>query len=175
MKNAILLSGLIFLFACSKDDIKLINSYQVQNNTIELNDALIWLTPDWFKIELYSPDIEMTAGVPTVEPSYTGHGNYLFFSFMIPDTSGEISEGTYTYSKIEYEAFYFSTGALVMELEGIEADGDIHIVKNGTVTIQKSNDNMVIDFSCTLNGDIGLTGNYTGPVNIWDDGIGDWN
>ncbi len=175
MKIFFVLLSFLIVLACSKDnDNKQFNSFTFQGTNYELDDGLIWITNEWFKIELYSPGVNMTAGIQETEPRYIGDGEILFFGYMIPSSSGEISNGEYTFSSEGTESFTFSEGLIAIGLDLIDYNGDIYQVTEGTVNVQNNDGDVVIDFNLTLTGGEKMSGNYTGPIYIWDDSINDW-
>ncbi len=177
MRKTIFLLAFVLVFACNKDDNTgdTSNSFTYQGTSYELNNGLIWITNLWFKIELYSPGIEMTAGITGVEPEYSGAGDCLFFGYMIPSTSGEISEGEYTYSVSNVGPFTFSEGFIAIGLDLIDYSYTVaRDINGGTVNVQKDEENWVIDFDLLLDDGETLTGNFTGDIHIWDDTIEDW-
>ncbi len=176
MRKTIFLLVFLLLLACNKDNGtgNGTNSFTYQGTTYELNEGLIWLTNLWFKIELYSPGVEMTAGIPGVEPEYSGAVHFIYFGYMLPETSGEISEGEYTYSVSGIEPYTFTAGVIALDLDLTDYSGTIRDITSGTVNVQKDGENWVIDFDVILNDGETFTGNYTGDIYIWDDTIEDW-
>jgi hypothetical protein len=175
MRKILVLLSILLVLACNKDDeTSKLNSFTLDGTNYELEDGLIWLAQDWFKIELYSPGINQTAGIAGVEPVYNGTGDILYFGFLIAANEGEISNGTYTFSSQSFNSYTFSAGVIAINLDLSDYSGDIYNVISGTVDVQNNNGDVVIDFNLTLEGGKTISGNYTGSIYIWDDVANDW-
>lgn len=175
MRKILVLLSILLVLACNKDDeTSQVNSFTLDGTNYELNDGLIWLAYDWFKIELYSPGINLTAGIPGVEPVYDGIGNVLYFGYMIPENYGEISNGRYTFLSPSFTSYYFSVGIISIGIDLYDYSGDFYEVTSGTINVQNNGGDVVIDFDLTLKEGKTISGNYTGSIHIWDDNVGDW-
>jgi hypothetical protein len=89
---------------------------------------------------------------------------FIAFEMFVPNGETELVEGTYTKKK-KVQPYAFIAGYILEE----DFKNVLYEIISGTVHIGVSQNTYTIDVDCTLDDDSKLTGNYTGPLEWYDE------
>jgi hypothetical protein len=175
-KSIYILMAIVALISCKKDDSAnpKTNYFNYNDKDYELNKAIVWHYGNFFSMQLYSPELEVTAGIPGIPAKQIGKGNSIALSFFTPRAESEISEGDYQYKYTSDTVMIFTAGQVQIDIDTSGHYTELGLAQAGVVTINHDETGMKISFELFLHtGDI-VNGNYSGDIWIWDNEEEEW-